>query len=357
MKIIFPTVISHSGSDVYFDLLTRTLPLHGMTTSHIPLSHRHEFIPFLTQAEQQAISAGDIIHTAVEQGSLVYCPHKPLILTAHHNVIDPEYQNYTSPLQKLFHRHIINKRQARSLLLAARIICVSESTRLSYARTYPECAGKLQVIYNGIDLGRFKPAGAGNSASSHTDIHTSQRLPRTSRPPTSSSLLFVGHLTQRKGVDLLPEIMDQLGQGHELTCVGKRNARMKVRMTPSGARINVLPSVSQDELIALYQKSDLLLFPSRLEGFGYAVAEAMACGKPVVATNCSSIPELIDHGQGGILCPTDKVSAFADGVRKILSEPNLAATMGAYNRAKAERLFSLERMIEQYAEMYRQMIE
>ena len=52
----------------------------------------------------------------------------------------------------------------------------------------------------------------------------------------------------------------------------------------------------------VYQQSDILFFPTLREGFGLVVAEAMACGLPVVTTDCSSLPELIDHGKGGYLC-------------------------------------------------------
>ena len=52
-----------------------------------------------------------------------------------------------------------------------------------------------------------------------------------------------------------------------------------------------------------YGSMDILLMPSVREGFGLSIAEAMACGLPVVATNCSAIPELIDDGKGGFLCP------------------------------------------------------
>ena len=145
----------------------------------------------------------------------------------------------------------------------------------------------------------------------------------------------------------------KLGPGHRLTCLGQRNEHAREWTTPSGALIRVVPAVRQEELIAAYRSCRLLLFPTRLEGFGYVVAEAMACRKPVVATDCSSIPELIDHMKGGVLCPIDNVGAFADGIRLILANPQLARDMGVYNREKAERVFSIDRMVKQYIDVYR----
>ena len=339
MIVTLPAVISRSGSDVYFSLLARELPKRGVAAELVPLSHRHEFVPMLSAAERSALARADVIHTSVEHGSLVHVPGRPLVLTAHHNVLDPAYQRYTGPLQKLFHHLLVHPRQKRSLRLASTVICVSEATRRSYAATYPEFAGKMQVIYHGIDTGHFAPGPKSASGKQPSKKHF--------------SLLFVGHMTRRKGADLLPEIMDRLGPDYLLICAGQRNAGTRSMTTPSGAQIHVRAAVTDDELLRLYQDCNLLLFPSRLEGFGYAVAEAMACGKPVVATDGSSIPESIDKGKGGLLCPVDDAGAFAKAVQQILSDPEKSTAMGIHNRAKAERMFSLDRMIEEHVALYR----
>ena len=104
-----------------------------------------------------------------------------------------------------------------------------------------------------------------------------------------------------------------------------------------------------------YQRSDIFLFPSRLEGFGYPVAEAMACGKPVVCTNYSSLPELVEDGRGGTLCPRDDVDAFAEGIRRLARDPDLRAQMGAYNRAKVEEQFTLSRCVQRYVKLYEEL--
>lgn len=351
MKIIFPTVISHSGSDVYFELLARCLTQHNIASTPIHLSHRHEVIPFLSAAQRQAIASGDIIHTAVEHGSLVFTPGRALVLSALHNVFDPAYRPYTDPLQRLFHRLIVHPRQARSLCLASIIICISDATRRSYAATYPAFAEKLQVIYPGVDTQRFAPGERLAVRGELNAIAPKERLSMTASK-SIHRILFVGHMTRRKGADLLPRIMDRLGPDYSLTCSGQRNAATCRMTTPSGAQILVRQTVSDADLLQLYRQCDLLLFPSRLEGFGYAVAEAMACAKPIVATNGSSLPEILDDGRGGYLCPMDDVDAFADAVRRICRSPETAAGMGEYNRRRIETRFSLDRMIAQHVALY-----
>jgi glycosyltransferase involved in cell wall biosynthesis len=106
----------------------------------------------------------------------------------------------------------------------------------------------------------------------------------------------------------------------------------------------------------IYQQADILLFPTVREGFGLAAAEAMACGLPVVATNCSSLPELIDNGKGGFLCPIGDVEAFAEKINFLAENPELRREMGEYNRAKVEKMFTLNRMVGEYQQLFEEVL-
>jgi glycosyltransferase involved in cell wall biosynthesis len=106
-----------------------------------------------------------------------------------------------------------------------------------------------------------------------------------------------------------------------------------------------------------YRQMDILLMPTVREGFGLAVAEAMACGLPVVASNCSSIPELIDDGKGGFLCPIGDVKAFAEKINLLAESPGLRKEMGQYNRARIEKKFTLERMVKEYQKVFSEVLD
>jgi glycosyltransferase involved in cell wall biosynthesis len=82
------------------------------------------------------------------------------------------------------------------------------------------------------------------------------------------------------------------------------------------------------------------------------VAEAMACGLPVIASDCSAIPELIDNGKGGFLCSVGDVKAFAEKINLLADSPKLRKQMGEYNRARVEKLFTLDRMVKKYRELF-----
>jgi glycosyltransferase involved in cell wall biosynthesis len=94
--------------------------------------------------------------------------------------------------------------------------------------------------------------------------------------------------------------------------------------------------------------------PSRLESFGLAALEAMACGVPPVATRVGGVPELIDNGECGFLEEAGDVDAQAHRVVQLLSDDALHARMAQAARKKAIEKFSTERIIPQYEEFYRE---
>jgi glycosyltransferase involved in cell wall biosynthesis len=101
----------------------------------------------------------------------------------------------------------------------------------------------------------------------------------------------------------------------------------------SGPGVETLGRVSDDELVSLYRGAAAFLHPALYEGFGYAVLEAMACGAPVVATNATSLPEVV--GEAGILCDPGAPDQLARALRRVLDEPGLAATLRARGLERA----------------------
>jgi glycosyltransferase involved in cell wall biosynthesis len=102
--------------------------------------------------------------------------------------------------------------------------------------------------------------------------------------------------------------------------------------------------------------ADVFVMPSGSETFGLAALEAMSCGVPVVATNIGGLPELIEDGTSGYLCPLNDVDAFTDRIRSILANESTLTTMSAAARLRAEH-FDSERVIPVYEEYYRAVLE
>jgi glycosyltransferase involved in cell wall biosynthesis len=99
------------------------------------------------------------------------------------------------------------------------------------------------------------------------------------------------------------------------------------------------------------------LMPTVREGMSLAILEAMASGLPVVASDCSSMPELIESGAGGFLCPIADVQSFANKINLLADEYSLRQSMGAYNRSKVEKSFSLQSMIKEYRLLFEEVLD
>ena len=93
--------------------------------------------------------------------------------------------------------------------------------------------------------------------------------------------------------------------------------------------------------------SDALLLPSRVEGFGYVLVEAMAAAVPCIASNVSSIPEIVEDGVTGILHPVGDIGAIANAINFVLANPEAARAMGEAGQRVAREKFNLPRMLDQ----------
>jgi len=188
---------------------------------------------------------------------------------------------------------------------------------VKHLRIPASCAGKVQAVYCGVSK-RFNPAPRSDASSGAT--------PR--------KLLYVGRSDPYKNLDALVRIFAGVRSAAAspvtLTVAGSRDPRYP-EASKLAAELAVDQSVcwtgylSDDALAGLYRDSDVLVHPSRYEGFGLQIAEAMASGLPVVCSNAGSIPEVA--GDAAIQHDPDDVDGFVESVLRVLREPELAQKM------------------------------
>ncbi len=328
--ILYISPLARGGVDVWMDNIHQAMEQAQVPSKLRFLPHSYNFVPFLLFLTLRGNWAGParLVHSGSRAGFALRARHRPLVVTVHHLVADPVLRPYAGPAQRLFHR-LEKTYDGLSIARADAVVCVSEYTRRQVVRLYGRQDAGL--VYNGIDTELFHPCG---------EIRPSGRPFR---------LLFVGNRTRRKGADLLDPLMEQLGPGYELWYSGgQREDEVPLRSPQAVA----LGRVSRQELARAYNACHALLFPSRLEGFGLAVAEAMACGLPVVTSRVSSLPELVVDGRGGFLCPPDDVASLAGAVRRLAADDALCRDMGAFNRERAVDLFSFKKMARNYGKLY-----
>ena len=110
----------------------------------------------------------------------------------------------------------------------------------------------------------------------------------------------------------------------------------------------------RSDIDTILQCMDIFALPSFGEGFGLVLLEAMACSKPVVATDVMSIPEIVQPGKTGFLVPAQDVSALAEALDTLIANPELWDQFGKAGFQRVKREFTVERMVRKTAEVYQQ---
>ena len=100
------------------------------------------------------------------------------------------------------------------------------------------------------------------------------------------------------------------------------------------------------------RRATVVVHPARWEGFGLALLEAMLCGRPVVASRVSAIPEVVEDGVTGLLVAPDEAGALATAIAALLGDPARAVAMGASGRRRAVERFTLEECTRRTVELY-----
>jgi glycosyltransferase involved in cell wall biosynthesis len=143
-------------------------------------------------------------------------------------------------------------------------------------------------------------------------------------------------------------VKEILGQGRSYADA------LHARLSPAAAaRVRFLGTVPQPVLISQYRAADVLVLPSVWqESYGLPVAEAMACGVPVLASASGGVPELIEDGVTGELVPRLDTPALARALREMSAAPARLLEMGAAARTRAERLLTWARSAERLERLY-----
>jgi glycosyltransferase involved in cell wall biosynthesis len=211
-------------------------------------------------------------------------------------------------------------------LLADRVVAISESLHRFTVDRVGVPARKVETIHYGLDE---PPAAWGEN-------------PPDDVPANARIVLSTSRLTEQKGIDVAVAALSLLPEDVVLVVLGEGPQRKRLE-APRVFLPGRVPDVA-----AWLRRAAVYVQPARWEGFGLGVLEAMVCGLPVVATNVSSLPELVDGGVTGVLVPPDDPAALAAGIERALSQPS----MGAAGRERARREFSVARMADRTAALY-----
>ncbi|MGI4022361.1 MAG: glycosyltransferase family 4 protein [Janthinobacterium lividum] len=142
-------------------------------------------------------------------------------------------------------------------------------------------------------------------------------------------LLFVGGLSQRKGIADLFAAVENLKDHVQLTVVGKKVSDQDcLALDKALAKHKWIPSLAHAKVLKLMHEHDVLVFPSLFEGFGLVITEAMSQGTPVITTDRTAGPDLIKHGENGWLIEAGSTNALQVAIEEILAKPDVIAKIG-----------------------------
>jgi glycogen synthase len=330
----------------FFDTIAQNLVMAGMA-SDLDIVHCHTWYSHFG-------------------GCLVkYLQNVPLVLTTHS--LEPHRPWKVEQLGTAYSASSWVERTAYQN--ADGVVAVSESMKRDVELLYGVAPDKVRVIHNGIDLQQYRPRPDPSVLAAH------------GIDPEVPFVLFVGRITRQKGIVHLVNAIRHLQPGVQVVlCAGapdtpeiarEMTAAVERARAQSAHRIiwidEMLP---KEQVISLYTHAAIFVCPSVYEPFGIINLEAMACETPVVAAAVGGIPEVVDHGETGLLVPPEAIGAteedpkhpeqfsrdLAAAVNVLLGDADLRTSMAQKARARVEQKFSWTSIARQTLEFYQELV-
>lgn len=321
MKIWLPCIATGTGAEVWTRRLAAGLAARGHDIRLDLIAHRYQYLPWAAPVREPA---GCDVALANSWTGAAFARRAPLVSVVHHVIHDPVLAPFKTPPQALFHRAFVKPMERAAIARARTVVAVSRTTAAAIAHHLGH--GDAQTVLNGIDTAFFCP---------------DPRPTRPVRPGAPLELLFVGKPSRRKGFDLVARLASALGDAARLTVVGPPAEPGLAQ--PPGRRLG---RVSAEALRDAYRAADFVLLPSRVEGFGFAAAEAMACGTPVVCAPGGAVAEIARPGEAALTLAEDDLDGLAHALLSIQADPARHAAMRAAARTIAVRDLAEERWLD-----------
>ena len=248
---------------------------------------------------------------------IIYCPHGW--------AFDRKMSGYAEYGAKLIERRLAP--------LCDAIVCISHH-EVRAARKCGIPAEKLRLVRNGVPVTPPVP-----------DVDPIS----VSWPAGKRRILFVGRFDRQKGVDVLLRALGEL-KDQVFACIIGDSVVDHLPIRADATNVRFCGWLSPPQIEAYYKSADVVVVPSRWEGFGLVAAEAMRAGLPVIASDVGGLKEIVDDGVTGVLFPTDDVNALVRTI-STLTDAQLRA-MGRAGKERFLREFTMERTHRELCDLY-----
>ena len=247
--------------------------------------------------------------------------------------------SFTAHAKDIFHDSVQPDSLCQKIAAARFVVTVSQFNQQHLQTLLGDTPADVRCLYNGIDLSRFRPS-------------TTPRQPNL--------ILGVGRLVEKKGFDVLIDACALLRQwGLDFRCEiigkGEKEEALKQQIERLGLqkRVKLAGAKPQDKVLQAYRRAAIFALPCTIaadgnrDGLPTVLLEAMATGLTAVSTNLVGVPEIIDHGQNGLLVPPNDSQALAEALAILLQNPPMRQRLGAGGREKATAVFDVRQNVGQ----------
>ncbi len=225
------------------------------------------------------------------------------------------------------------------------ITFVSEFMLSEFRKEFPHVNRRLRITYSGIDLDKFHP-----ESSELLSYYMEKKGP---------IILFVGNLVRQKGPLVLIDAIKHVKKKFPnitLFLVGEGDLKEEIRriIIRSGLTDNIflVGTIPRGHLLQYYSLCDVFVLPTFMEAFGNSIVEAMACGKPVIATRIGGIPEIIIDKINGIFVEPGNPDSLAKHIEELLADKKLYNGISSKSRTSIANKFSWDKLVQMYKNCY-----
>jgi glycosyltransferase involved in cell wall biosynthesis len=251
------------------------------------------------------------------------------------------HDNYNKDMR--LERRIANKILSK---VTDKMIAVSESIKKDIIQYDGIDSSKILVIPNGIDTEKFKPEG------NFADISEELSFKRS-----DIVVGFVGRIVPAKGLEYLIDAFSYIKKGFTnswLLIVGEGGimGELRERTKKNNVQDSVIFAGKRRDIADVLSRTDIFVMPSIAEGLPNALLEAMAMGKPIVATMIGGIPEVIKNGFNGLLVPPRDPAALATAIKELIGNGQLSVRMGQAARDLVVNKYSIRETAQKWESLY-----
>jgi glycosyltransferase involved in cell wall biosynthesis len=239
-------------------------------------------------------------------------------------------------------REILRQRIVAAAVDAYVAVSAGLARRLGQTPLFPR--GKIHVIRNAVQAAPFEEAA--------------QAAPRPQREGGPAVALTLARLARHKDLPTLLRAAALVPEARFLIAgEGPERPALEAQLDSLGLRERVTLLGHRDDVPQLLARCDLFVLSSLYEGLPVSILEAMAAGKPVVATAIGGIDEAVADGKTGLLVPTGDPVALSGAIRSLISDPALAQRFGAAGRDRVRAEFSAETLAKQMSDLYESLLD